>query len=93
MESAGEMLRMKALVRTRCCGCATLMRTDLNDIVARHGSGYSLVDKLGRCRMVGCISSTFSLTSRTYGGKWTTLLRDPLVASFEELPPVRTALG
>ena len=69
-------------------------RADLNDIVARHGPGYSLVDKLERCRMVECISSTFYLASRTYGGQWTTLLRDPeLVAAFEELPPVRTARG
>lgn len=94
MESAGEMLRMKAQVRTRCCGCGTLMRADLNDIVARHGPGYSLVDKLERCRMVECIGSTFYLASRTYGSQWTTLLRDPeLVASFHELPPVRTARG
>ncbi|GEM71490.1 hypothetical protein SAQ01S_12560 [Sphingomonas aquatilis NBRC 16722] len=94
MESAGEMLRMNALVRTRCSGCGTLMRVDLHDIVARHGPGYSLVDKLERCRMVECISSTFYLASRTYGGTWTTLLRDPgLVASFEALPPVRTARG
>jgi len=94
MENAGEMQRMKALVRTRCCGCGTLMRAHLDDTVARHGPGYSLVDKLERCRMVGCISSTFYLASRTYGGQWTTLLRDPeLMASFEVLPPFRTALG
>ena len=94
MESAGEMLRMKAQVRTRCCGCGTLMRADLDNIVARHGPGYSLVDKLERCRMVECISSTFYLASRTSGGRWTTLLRDPrLVAAVEELPPVRTARG
>lgn len=56
--------------------------------------GYSLVDKLERCRLVECINSTFYLASRTYGGQWTTLLRDSeLVASFEELPPVRTARG
>ncbi len=94
MESAGEMRRMKALVRTRCCKCGTLMRADLDDIVARHGAGYSLVDKLERCRMVECIGSNFYLAARTYGGTWTTLLRDPrLVAAFRELPPVRTARG
>lgn len=71
-----------------------MMRVDLHDVVARHGPGYSLVEKLVRCRMVGCISLTFYLASQTYGGEWTTLLRDPdLVASFEDLPPVRTALG
>ena len=92
MESAGEMLRMNALVRTRCSGCGTLMRVDLHDIVARHGPGYSLVDKLERCRMVECEGSTFYLASRTYGREWVTLLRDPrLMKVFEELPPVRTA--
>ncbi len=92
MENAGEMLRMNALVRTRCSGCGALMRADLNDIVARHGPGHSLVDKLERCRMVECVSSTFYLASRTYGGQWTMLLRDPmLIAAFEALPPVRTA--
>lgn len=94
METAGEMLRLSALLRTRCSGCGTLMRADLNDIVARHGPEYSLIDRLERCRMVECIGSTFYLASRTYGSQWTTLLRDPtLVAAFEELPPVRTARG
>jgi hypothetical protein len=42
--------------------------------------------------MVECIGSTFYLATRTYGGRWTTLLRDPrLIEVFEELPPVRTA--
>lgn len=94
MESAGTMLRMNALVRTRCAKCGTLLRVELEDIVARHGPGYSLVDALERCRMVGCIGSTFYVASRTYGREWTTLLRDPaLVASFETLPPARTALA
>lgn len=51
MDSAGEMLRMNAPVRTRCSGCGTVMRADLNDIVARHGPGHSLVDRLERCRV------------------------------------------
>lgn len=94
MESAGEMRRMQALVRTRCAQCGTLLRVDLDDIVARHGAGYSLVDGLERCRMVGCAGTSFYLASRTYGGAWTTLLRDPgLIASFATLPPPRTALG
>lgn len=69
------------------------MRVDLHDVVARHGPGYSLIDKLERCRMVECVSATFYLTSRTYGGAWTNLLRDPdLVTVLEDLPPIRTAL-
>lgn len=92
MESAGEMLRMNALVRTRCAGCGTLMRADLHDIVARHGPRYLLIDNLERCRMVECAVTTFYLASRTYGGAWTMLLRDPaLIEAFETLPPVRTA--
>lgn len=94
MESAGSMLHMNAQVRTRCTVCGALMRADLHDIVARHGPGYSLIDKLERCRMVECHGSTFYLASRTYGREWRTLLRDPeLVAAFEDLPPVRTARG
>ena len=94
MDSAGTMLRMNALVRTRCAKCGTLLRVELEDVVARHGPGYSLVDKLERCRMVGCIGTTFYVASRTYGQAWTTLLRDPaLIAGFETLPPARTALG
>lgn len=92
MENAGDLLRMKALVCSRCCKCGTLMRVEMEDVVARHGAGYSLVDKLERCRMVECIGSTFYLATRTYGGQWTTLLRDPkLLEVFEALPPVRTA--
>jgi hypothetical protein len=67
MENAGMMLRMKALVRSRCCQCGTLMRVEMEDVVARHGANYSLVDKLERCRMVECYGSTFYLASRTYG--------------------------
>jgi hypothetical protein len=77
MENVGTMLRMKALVRSRCCQCGTLMRVEMEDVVARHGANYSLVDKLERCRMVECYGSTFYLVSRTYGGQWTTLLREP----------------
>lgn len=92
MENVGTMLRMKALVRSRCCQCGTLMRVEMEDVVARHGASYSLVDKLERCRMVECYGSTFYLASRTYGGQWTTLLREHrLLEAFEELPPVRTA--
>ncbi len=92
MDSAGDMLRMKALVRIRCCKCWTLMRAELEDIVTRHGTAYSLVDKLERCRMVECEGSTFYLVSRTYGSEWVTLVRDPrLMKVFEELPPARTA--
>ena len=94
MDSAGTMLRVNALARSRCSKCGTLLRVELEDVVARHGPGYLLVDKLERCRMVGCIGSTFYLASRTYGREWTMLLRDPaLIASFETLPRVRTALG
>lgn len=87
MEKAGDLLRMKALVRSRCRKCGTLMRVEMEDIVARNGPTYSLVDKPERCRMVECIGSTFYLATRTYGGRWTTLLRDPkLIEVFEEPP-------
>lgn len=93
MESAGAMLRMNALVRSRCSLCGTLLRVELADVVARHGPSSSLIDRLERCRMVGCSGSTFYLASRTYGREWTALLREPaLRARFEELPPARTAL-
>lgn len=94
LDSAGSMLRMNALVRSRCARCGTLLRVELEDVVARHGASHSLVDKLDRCRMLGCSGSAFYLASRTYGREWTRLLRDPtLIASFETLPPARTALG
>ena len=93
-DSAGSMLGMNALVRSRCVKCGTLLRVELEDIVARHGVGYSLVDRLERCRMVGCIGTTFFLASRTYGREWMTLLRDPaIVRRFEQLAPARTALA
>lgn len=94
MESAGTMLAINAMVRTRCAKCGTLLRVELEELVARHGPGLSLIDRLGRCRMVGCVGSTFYLASRTYGREWTSLLRDPaLIASFETVAPARTALG
>lgn len=92
MDSAGEMLWMKALARIRCCKCGALLQAELEDIVARHGPDHSLIDRLERCRMVECEGSTFYLASRTYRREWVTLLRDRrLMKVFEELPPVRTA--
>ncbi|TXC67951.1 hypothetical protein FSB78_18345 [Sphingomonas ginsenosidivorax] len=94
MDSAGAMLRLNALVRSRCVKCGTLLRVELADVVARHGAGHSLVDRLERCRMVGCLGSTIYLASRTYGGHWTTLLRNPvLIESLAALPPSQTATG
>ena len=94
MANVGSMLRANALVRTRCAKCGTLLRVELEDIVARHGAGYSLVDRLERCRMVGCVGSTFYLASRTYGRAWLTMLRDPaLIADLDVIAPARTALG
>ena len=94
MDHVGSMLRVNALVRTRCAKCGTLLRVELEDLVARHGPHYSLVDRLDRCRMVGCVGSTFYLGSRTYGRAWLTMLRDPaLIAELEAIAPARTALG
>lgn len=94
MDHVGSMLRVNALVRTRCAKCGTLLRVELEDVVARHGPGYSLVDRLERCRMVGCVGSTFYLASRTYGRAWLTMLRDPaLIADLDAIAPARTALG
>lgn len=93
MDNAGTMLRMNALVRSRCAKCGTLLRVEIEDIVARHGAGYSLFDRLERCRMVGCVGSTFYVASRTYGQEWAALLRDPaLLESFAMLAPTRTVL-
>ncbi len=93
-DHVGSMLRVNALVRTRCAKCGTLLRVELEDVVARHGPNHSLVDRLERCRMVGCVGSTFYLASRTYGRAWLTMLRDPaLIADLDAIAPARTALG
>jgi len=68
---------------------AKLIGEHLMNVVKTSGSknGFGLV-----LALVECIGSTFYLAARTYGGQWTTLLRDPrLIEVFEELPPVRTA--
>lgn len=94
LDSAGAMLAISALVRTRCPRCGTLLRVELEDVVARFGPKHSLVDTLDRCRMIGCVGTTFYVASRTYGQGWISLLRDPaLVASFETVPPARAALA
>ncbi len=79
-ESAGAILRTKVKVRSRCCKCETLLRVDLQDVVARHGERHCLVDRLDRCRMVGCEGSVSYLATQTYGGEWTSLVRDPWLA-------------
>lgn len=86
------MLRLNAKLRSRCCACGTLMRVDLGEMVARHGPGHGLIDRLDRCRMVGCAGSVFYLAARAHGQDWTMLVRDAdLLARFADLPPVRTA--
>lgn len=56
------------------------MRVDLDDMVARHGSGGSLIDMQERCRMVACDGAAFYLAAPGYGGPWRTLLGDPGLA-------------
>ncbi|WP_293977599.1 hypothetical protein [Sphingomonas sp.] len=94
MASTGAMLRINALVRSRCAKCDTMLRVELEDIVARHGAGCSLVDRLDRCRMIGCTGSIFYLASRSYGRAWTRLLRDPaLIASLGTVADAGAALA
>jgi hypothetical protein len=94
MTCAGAMLAINALARSRCMTCGTLLRVDLADVVARHGPGHRLIDRLERCSVVGCTGSIFYLASRSYGRPWTTLVRDPeLAEAVATAAPPRTALG
>ncbi|MBB4049338.1 MULTISPECIES: hypothetical protein [Sphingomonadales] len=80
LRSIGAMQRHKVLVRSQCRRCGALMRVDLDDMVARHGSSGSLIDVQERCRMVACDGAAFYLASPGYGGPWRTLLGDPGLA-------------
>lgn len=71
------MLGIGALVRTRCCRCGIELRIELADLVSRYGPGGTLIDRLERCRVVGCIGSTYYLAARTHDRPWTVLVRDP----------------
>lgn len=94
MTSAGAMLQIGALVRSRCVQCAALLRVELEDVVARHGPDHDLFDRLERCRAVGCIGSTYYLAARTYGGDWRVMLRDPAMrAKLCDVPPTRAPAG
>jgi len=94
MTSAGTMLRMNARVRSRCARCGTLLRVELTEVVALNGPGYSLIDRVEMCRMVGCSGTSFFLAARTYGQDWRVLLRDnELLAALDDLAPVRVVTG
>jgi len=92
MESAGAMLGTGALVRSRCCRCGTELRVELADLVARHGPTASLIDRLERCRVVGCTGSSYYLAARTYDRPWTVMVRDPgLIETVVAVTPPRAA--
>lgn len=62
-DSGGESYRLPIETQTH----VTALWSRWMVTSARYGAGYSLVDKLERCRMVCCTGSSFYLALRTYG--------------------------
>ena len=92
--SVGEMRRLQIQVRTQCRRCGALMRTDLDELLARYGGSASLIDRQERCRMVACDGATFYLAARRYGGPWQILLdAGALRDGLSLCPPAHLALG
>jgi hypothetical protein len=53
------------------------LRVDLTELVALTGPGETLIDRLDRCRVVGCAGSACYLATRGFNRRWTVLVRDP----------------
>jgi hypothetical protein len=77
LTTVGAMRKRNIHVRSQCRRCGALMRVDLDDLVARHGAGWSLIDKQERCRMVACDGAAFYLAARAYGAPWRLLINNP----------------
>lgn len=77
MDNVGALLGIQAQIRSICCQCGSELRVDLAELVAKYGPAGTLVDRLERCRVVGCAGSTYYRAARTTGRPWTTLVRDP----------------
>ena len=76
LRTVGAMARRNMLVRSQCRRCGALMRVEVADLVARHGEGWSVIDRQERFRMVACDGAAFYLAARTYGAPWRILLED-----------------
>lgn len=53
-ETVGQMLAQRWEAQAHCLTCRTKLRVDIKTIALVRGPGFSLWNKLGRCRAVGC---------------------------------------
>lgn len=58
-----NMHRYKTRVRCSCRKCNVTLEVNVRLLMAYHGEHYSLIDKIARCRVVGCGGEVFFLAS------------------------------
>jgi hypothetical protein len=56
------------IVHAFCMKCRVTLTVDLDLLCAMRGRSFSLIDRTGRCKVVGCQGRTFFLAIREGSG-------------------------
>ena len=84
--SVGTLHSSLARVRSHCrdCGIQQVVETDV--LMAMYGPAASLVNRVGRCSVVGCQGAVYYTAYKTYGRMQIRLVTDPdLIERIETL--------
>lgn len=63
VETVGDMIEAKTIVRAACVKCRNFFDVDLAAILAIRGARYSLIDKRPRCKISTCRGKCFFLAA------------------------------
>ncbi len=84
--TVGALHSSLSRVRSHCrdCGIQQVVETDV--LMAMYGPGASLVNRVGRCSIVGCQGPVYYTAYKTYGRMQIRLVSDPeLIERIETL--------
>lgn len=84
--TVGALHASGSRVRSTCRDCGIEQVVETPVLLALYGAPASLINRVGRCTVVGCQGSTYFTAYKTYGRMQIRLVSDPeLIESIETL--------
>lgn len=76
-QTVGALHSSQSRVRSRCRDCGIEQVVETPVLLALYGPRASLIDRVGRCTVVGCQGATYFTAYKTYGRMQIRLVQDP----------------
>ena len=84
--TVGDLHRSLSRVRSHCRQCGIQQVVEIDVLMAMYGATASLVNRVGRCAVVGCQGPVYYTAYKTYGRMQIRLVTDPeMVEKIETL--------